>query len=367
MRWLTWWGTALVLLACGGAGGASAPAAAPWGIELIVRTGENFRQAEDVARFVEQAAAHHVAVIDLLVKQDEDAAVPSGRVYYASTLAPVAAGYERFDVLQAMLDAAHAKGIRVRAWMPQFHDQVAAKAHPAWAMQAKVQGVAQPYTGAKQTEYFVNPLSPEVQAYELALVRELLSHYPVDGLMLDWIRFDNFNMDVGPGTRQAYQAATGVDPLTLDFSQPGPALERWNAFRTDGLAAYVAQVRAALPAGRDLGVYILPPEFVEVGQDAAKFSAQTDLLSPMCYFRDWGYPVAWVWQSCLASTAQKAAHGAGPAAIVPAMDTGLTDAQYAQILGHLRSDAPAIRNIAWFHHGTWSEALMAHIEQLSRP
>jgi hypothetical protein len=306
-------------------------------------------------------------VIDLLVKQDEDAAVPSGRVYYASTLAPVAAGYERFDVLQAMLDAAHAKGIRVRAWMPQFHDQVAAKAHPAWAMQAKVQGVAQPYTGAKQTEYFVNPLSPEVQAYELALVRELLSHYPVDGLMLDWIRFDNFNMDVGPGTRQAYQAATGVDPLTLDFSQPGPALERWNAFRTDGLAAYVAQVRAALPAGRDLGVYILPPEFVEVGQDAAKFSAQTDLLSPMCYFRDWGYPVAWVWQSCLASTAQKAAHGAGPAAIVPAMDTGLTDAQYAQILGHLRSDAPAIRNIAWFHHGTWSEALMAHIEQLSRP
>lgn len=224
-------------------------------------------------------------------------------------------------------------------------------------------GRAQPYTGAKQNEVSVNPLDAEVQAYELALIREVVSRYPVDGLMLDWIRFDNYPMDLGPGTRQAYQAATGVDPLTLDFSQPGPALERWNAFRTDRLAAYVAQVRAALPAGRELGVYILPPEFVEVGQDAAKFSAQTGLLSPMCYFRDWGFPVAWVWQSCLASTAQKA----GPAAIVPAMDTGLSDAQYAQILGHVRSDFPAIRSLAWFHHETWDEALMARIEQLSRP
>lgn len=363
MRRLIWWCAALVLLACGGAGGAGTPAARPWAIELIVRTAENFHRPEDVARFVEQAARHHVAVIDLLVKQDEDGAVPSGRVYYPSALAPVANGYAQFDVLQTLLEAAHARGIRVRAWMPQFHDQMAATAHPAWAMQAKVDGAAQPYTGTRQTEYFVNPLDAEVQAYELSLVREVLSRYPLDGLMLDWIRFDNFNMDVGPGTRQAYQAVTGVDPLTLDFTQPGPALDRWNAFRTERLAAYVAQVRAVLPAGRDLGVYILPPEFVEVGQDAAQFNTQVDLLGPMCYFRDWGYPVAWVWQSCLATTARKA----GPAAIVPAMDTGLSDAQYAQILDQLRSGFPTIRSIAWFHHGTWSEALMARIEQLSHP
>ncbi|MBP6338276.1 MAG: family 10 glycosylhydrolase [Vitreoscilla sp.] len=366
MRLTLWWPLALLLFACGGSGGATeavAPKGQPFSIELIVRTAENFHSTDDVARFVAQAAAHQVVVINLLVKQDEDAAIPSGAVYYRSALAPAAAGYETFDVLQTMLDAAHAKGLRVRAWMPQFHDQVAATAHPAWQMMAKVGGTAQPYTGSRQTEYFVNPLSPEVQAYELALIREVLDHYAVDGLMLDWIRFDNHNMDVGPGTRQAYQAATGIDPLTLDFTQPSAALERWNAFRTEGLAAYVKQVRQALPPGRDMGVYILPPEFVEVGQDAARFNDQTDLLSPMCYFRDWGFPVAWVWQSCMATTVQKA----GAAAVVPAMDMGLSDAQYSQIMGRLRSDFAGIRTLAWFHHGTWSEAQIRQVAQLSQP
>lgn len=360
MRWLWLW---ILVFSWAARGSPAGPAPAPLGIELIVRTAENFQRPEDVRLFVARAAAHGVAVIDLLVKQDEDATIASGKVFYRSALAPIAPGYEHFDVLQTMLTAAHARGLRVRAWMPQFHDQVAAKAHPAWAMMAKVDGAAQPYTGSHQTEYFVNPLDAQVQAYELALVREVLGRYAVDGLMLDWIRFDNYHMDMGPATRQAYQAATGTDPLTLDFNQPGVALDRWNAFRTERLAAYVRQVRQALPPGRDLGVYILPPEFVEVGQDAAKFSDQTDLLSPMCYFRDWGYPVEWLWRSCLRSTVQKA----GPVAVVPAMDMGLSDAQYRQILAHLRSDFPRIRTIAWFHHGAWNEALMRRAAQLSRP
>lgn len=357
---------AVLLLACGAACGATEPADSatqPFGIELIVRTAENFRRAEEVKTFVAQAAARHVAVIDLLVKQDEDAAIPSGSVYYRSALAPVAPGYEDFDVLQTMVDEAHAKGLRVRAWMPQFHDQMAATANPAWQMMSLVDGAVKPYTGTKQTEYFVNPLDPQVQAYELALIQEVVARYPVDGLMLDWIRFDNHNMDLGDGTRQAYLAASGTDPLSIDFTRPSAALDAWNAFRTDRLADYVQQVRQAVPPTMDLGVYILPPEFVEVGQDAAKFSDQTDLIAPMCYFRDWGFPVDWFWQSCMATTVDKA----GAAAIVPAMDLGLSDDQYRQILAHLRADYPNVSQIAWFHHERWSEALMQHIDRLSQP
>jgi hypothetical protein len=261
-----------------------------------------------------------------------------------------------------MLDATRGTGIQVHAWMPQFHDQIAAKRRPAWQMMVATNGQAAPYTGSRHKEYFVNPLHPEVQAYELSLVQEVTRKYSVDGVMLDWIRFDNYNMDLSDYTRRQYQTRYQVDPLALDFSRPSVALTQWNNFRTEGIAAYVQQVRQVLPAGMPLGVYILPPEFVEVAQDANKFNTFVDALSPMCYFIDWGYAIHWVWSSCLAGTAQKA----GKSEIVPAMDSQLTHEQYQQIFAHLRSDYPQIKTISWFHHGKWTQALFQRIVQLSQ-
>ena len=357
---------ASVVPGCGGgatSASSSGPPPAPpaYGIEIIVRTAENFTTAADVDAFATLAAANGVSVIDLLVKQDEDALIGSGSVYYPSSIAPRADGYQSFDVLQSMLDAAHARGIKVRAWVPQFHDQAAVLAHPSWQMTAVVGGQAVPYTGSNATEYFVNPLDPAVQAYEASLLDEIAAHYAVDGFMLDWIRFDNYNMDVGAWTRQAYQGAYGSDPLTIDFALAGATRDQWNAFRTDGIAAYVHALRRRLPANQPVGVYILPPEFVEVAQDAAKFNADTALLSPMCYFVDWGYGIDWLWSGCLATTVQKA----GSAQIVPAMDSQLTDAQYQLIFSHLHAQYAQIRSIAWFYHGRWDAARMQHIAAVS--
>lgn len=355
----------LLLAACGSgpSNSAASPAApSPFGVELVVRTGENFHSARDVQNFVDAAARHQVQTISVLVKQDEDGAVASGQTYYRSAIAPSAPGYEDFDVLTTLLEAAHARHIRVRAWIPQFHDQVAAKKNPAWQMMSLQGAKVLPYTGSKQQEYFVDPLNPQVQAYEASLIKEVVEKYPVDGLMLDWIRFDNYNMDLGDATRAKYKALHGIDPLTLDFSQPGAALDRWNNFRTDGLAGYIRRVRSDVPAAIEIGVYILPPEFVEVGQDAGKFRQHVNALSPMCYFKDWGFPIEWFWSSCLASTVEKAAQ----TEIAPAVDANLSDAQYAAMLTHMRSDFPQIKTIAWFQHGLWTEALMARIAQLSR-
>lgn len=245
--------------------GAAAPA--PFEIEVIVRTGETFTQAAQVHAFVAAAAAHRVQAINLLVKQDEDGALPSGSVFYASRIAPVAAGYAQFDVLQTMLDTARPLGVKVHAWMPQFHDQVAARAHPEWQMLALKNGQLQPYTGSRHTEYFVNPLLPAVQADQRSLIDEVLTRYPVDGVMLDWIRFDDFNMDMGAATRQADMAST-----------------------------------------------------------VAK---------------------------------------AGAAAVVPAMDSSLAEADYAQTLARLHADFPGVRRLSWFHHGRWNDERLARIERLS--
>lgn len=370
--WHTRHATALLSLLLAACALVSTPSACaqgtppPWGVELIVRTGENFHSAQDVQNFVDAAARHHVQTISLLVKQDEDGAVRSGQTFYRSAIAPSAPGYENLDVLRILIDAAHARSIRVRAWIPQFHDQVAARKNPGWQMMSLQGGKVLPYTGTSTStsrqEYFVDPLNPEVQAYELSLIAEVTRQYPVDGVMLDWIRFDNYNMDLSDATRARYLALQGVDPLTLDFSKPSAALEQWNEFRTGGLARYVKAVRSTVPAAMSVGVYILPPEFVEVGQDAAKFNASVTALAPMCYFLDWGFPMEWFWSSCLASTVTKA----GRADIAPAVDANLSDAQYAAMLTHIRSDFPQIKTIAWFQHGLWTEALMARLAGIAK-
>jgi hypothetical protein len=326
--------------------------------EIIVRTAENFHSESDIIAFVDMAVRNHVSIISVLVKQDEDSFVESGQVFYRSNIAPIAPGYMRLDVLQTIIDAAHKHGIKVRAWMPQFHDQVAAKKHPDWQMMALINGKVIPYTGAQSKEYFVNPLNPQVQEYELSLIEEVAKNYAVDGIVLDWIRFDDYNMDLGDATRQIYKPKTGVDPLTIDFSKDSAELQAWNDWRTTGIADYVRTIRQNLPKDFLLGVYILPPEFVEVGQDAGKFNMQVDFIAPMCYFRDWGYPLEWVWKSCLASTKVKAAS----TSIMPTMDSNLSDDEYQQILSHIRSELPQVDTLSWFYHEQWTEDMLKRID-----
>ena len=103
---------------------------------LIVRTQEVIHSDADARRLVRDARAAHVGTLSILVKRDEDEeGLPSGRAFYASAMLPRDEGYESFDALRAVLDAAHAEGLRVLAWVPQFHDATAAQMLPDASMQ----------------------------------------------------------------------------------------------------------------------------------------------------------------------------------------------------------------------------------------
>ena len=338
---------------------------APYGTEIIVRTARNLRNHADVATLLDRAALNGVGVINLAAKQDEDDEMPSGMVFYESAIAPRAPGWERFDALRAVIDGAHRRGIKVRAWVPQFHDQVAGLKDPTWQMQVAVSARTKPYFGGDKSEYFVNPLSAAVQDYQRSIVVEIARTYDVDGIVLDWLRFDDYNMDMGPDTRTRYKAAFGYDPIDIDVGTDNAKRREWNAWRTAQIAAYVGSVRKAVDAvkpGLDLGVYILPPEFVEVGQDAAQFAHHLNFLAPMVYFDDWGYPLSWVHTNVLPQTREKAKG----VAVIPVMDTDWSDAAYGEMLSHMRRDFPEIKTLSWFVYGAWTEAIFQRINVLRR-
>ncbi|MDO3409757.1 putative glycoside hydrolase [Saccharibacillus sp. CPCC 101409] len=354
--------------------GAAAPSSAeegdypPFETEVIVRTVNQFKDKADVRDFMELAERHGVDVISMNVKQDEDDEAPSGQVFYRSKIAPVAEGYEDFDALREVVAQAHAAGIKVNAWIPQFHDQEAFLQNEDWQMQALEDGVRVPFTGSNGSEYFVNPLNREVQRYERSIVREVVENYSVDGVVLDWIRFDDYNMDVSDYTIAEYKAQFGYSPLDIDFAKDSVRRKQWNEWRADRIGQYVRDVRRDLEASSNpdvrLGVYVLPPQFAEVGQNVAKFKSYVDFIAPMAYFDDWGYDGEWVYgdRSGILKDVRNRLAGT-QARIVPTLDQDWTDEDYQEIYAGIRRNYPEVERLSFFAYGAWTEDELAAIDE----
>jgi len=344
-------------------GGFPAKAGPAFKTEIIVRTVANIRSPEDAVALVDLAARYGVSTINLAAKQDEDDEVPSGMVFYASRIAPRAPGFETFDALRDTIRAAHQRGLKVRAWMPQFHDQVAARIHPEWQMRSLTGGRVVPYMGRHRKEFFVNPSNPAVREYQRSLIEEVVRAYDVDGIVIDWVRFDDYAMDLGEDTRARFRTSNGFDPIEIDFAVPSVRRSQWNAWREAEIASHVRQLRATLDAIKprlELGAYVLPPEFTEVAQDIAQFSDSLTFVSPMAYFRDWGFPAAWTVQTLLPQTVRKA----GSTSIIPVFDEDLTDQAGGELLPQIRRSWAAIDALAWFSYGRWTNAYLQRIDRM---
>lgn len=340
----------------------------PFETEVIVRTVNQFKNTADVQNFIQLSTSYGVDVISMNVKQDEDDEVPSGSVFYQSDIAPIAQGYENFDALQAVITAAHAAGIKVHAWIPQFHDQQAFLANDEWQMQALVNGVQTPFTGSNGNEYFVNPIHHEVQQYERSIIQEVIENYAVDGVVLDWIRFDNYNMDVSDYTALKYQAQFGYSPLSIDFDTDSPQREQWNEWRTEQIGQYVGDIRQDITQSSKpyvkLGVYILPPEFTEVGQNVAKFKDDIDFVAPMAYFDDWEFNSDWVYSTSYGILKDTSDRISGSdVEIVATLDNDWTDDQYQEIYKGIRENYPDVKRLSFFAYGAWPEDELANIKE----
>lgn len=340
----------------------------PFETDVIVRTVNQFKNKADVQNFIKLSERYGVDVISMNVKQDEDDEVPSGRVFYQSNIAPIAQGYENFDALQEVITAAHAARIKVHAWIPQFHDQEAFLKHEEWQMQSLVNGVQTPFTGSNGNEYFVNPIHPEVQQYERSIIQEVIENYAVDGVVLDWIRFDNYNMDVSDYTVAKYKSQFGYSPLSINFGADSTQRQQWNEWITDQIGQYVGDIRQDISQSSNpdvqLGVYILPPEFTEVGQNVAKFKDSIDFVVPMAYFDDWEFNSDWVYSTAygiLKDTSDRISNS--QVEIVATLDNDWTDDEYQEIYQGIRENYPGVKRLSFFSYGAWPEAELAKIDE----
>ena len=156
--------------------------------------------------------------------------------------------YGNFDSLAAAIEYGHQIGLKIHAWASINEDDHGwgwpsefTKAHPQFRWIRR---------DGKAYHSQLSYAFPEVRAYKLALIDELLTNYDLDGLFLDWIRTgdvrDNPQTDAkgvansgyeAPNI-QAFKAKYGVDPQDVTNED-----ERWVRLRAEPQTLFMRAVR----------------------------------------------------------------------------------------------------------------------------
>jgi uncharacterized lipoprotein YddW (UPF0748 family) len=308
----------------------SSPAVDGGGVRALWVTRATLGSPDAVTKMVNAARAGGFNTLLVQVRGRGDA-------YYRSTFeprAPELAAHAEFDPLGAVIAQAHAAGLRVHAWvavnlvsssttLPSSRDHIVYR-NPDWLMVPRALAVELRGIDTRSPEYlgrlarwsrqhgddveglYASPLNPQAAAHVAAVVKELATAYPVDGVHLDYVRFPGEDFDFSRGAMQQFKQSVQpdltpaemramIDREALDpFAYPDFFPERWKAFRRSRLTALVMRVRTAVKAARPeavLSAAVIPDAadaYQSRLQDWRTWLDQSliDVLCPMAYTSD---------------------------------------------------------------------------------
>ena len=257
-----------------------------------------------------------------------------GDAYYSSTVEPRAselASKPAFDPLAAVIEHAHANGIKVHAWvavnlvsssvtLPASRDHVVYRS-PEWLMvprelaaeMKKIDLRSPAYLGrlarwtraqsSKVEGLYTSPLHPAAQDHTAAVIGEIAAKYAIDGVHLDYVRFPNDDFDYSPAAMDQFKRAVlpyltdrerreAVAREVLDpAAYPNLFADRWNDFRRSRLTSLVIKIRTAVKTSRPTA--LVSAAVVPDAQEALDHKLQDwrgwidqsllDVIVPMAY------------------------------------------------------------------------------------
>lgn len=196
-----------------------------------------------------------------------------GFAHYASQILPRSPLYEaKGDQLSLCIKAAHRHGIRVHAWLICFSTTGATTNRmdifrkSGWLLG----------TTAGSTQKWLDPSSVDVRAHLVSAAKELMTNYRIDGLHLDFVRYQDYYNSLGYTTRVRFErdARKGKPVANWESaSKSGATFKEVVRWRAKQVSTLVAEIKATqricapkvLLSAAVLGKY---PTCVEsVGQD----------------------------------------------------------------------------------------------------
>lgn len=144
-----------------------------------------------------------------------------------------------FDLFGFLLDEAHRRGMEVQPWFWVFRVRSPGYGNPVLeklpAITATKAGFAEPR--------FISPASPEGRAFAAAIVNDLVKKYAVDGVVLDYIRYDETLGDDDVSVTKfklQYYARHGHYPT--DLAPGSPIFAEWQLWREEQVHQLVKQL-----------------------------------------------------------------------------------------------------------------------------
>lgn len=185
------------------------------------------------------------------------------------------------DVLKIILDEAHKRHMEVHPWVWVFragnvNDKggILAK-HPDWVA-VDVNGKAETSNGS----YWLCPSIPEVRQLLLNAYKELATKYPIDGIHLDYIRFESQSpvpYCYNKSCREGFEAKYKIDPINIEpFTLP---VLDWHLWRENLIDSFVEEVNAEMKK-------IDPRIQVSAAVGSPYNSARLDLLQNWTHWAD---------------------------------------------------------------------------------
>lgn len=241
-----------------------------------------------------------------------------GETLYKSDIAPYMGEWkgttrpEEYDMLAHFIRIGHELGLRVHGSLNvfagghNFFDRgIIYGEHADWQSQVYTEGKIVPISSIKSNyNGMLNPANPEVQEYELAILREFAEKYPdVDGIIFDRVRFDDITSDFSPLSQELFEAYAGEKVANfpediLRWEQDaegkwswseGPLFRRWIEWRASVIKNFVVEAHRQLKeinpdllVGDYTGAWY--PTYYYVGVNWA-----SERFDPAQYF-DWATP-----------------------------------------------------------------------------
>lgn len=196
-----------------------------------------------------------------------------GYAHYPSAILPSSPVLGQYgDQVSACLSAARNSGLRVHAWIICFSTTGATSQRintfrtSGWLLDA---------TGGGQHSW-LDPSSSSARAFLVSAAQEILTRYNVDGLHLDFVRYDNYYGSLGYGTRIRFEREHRQGkpiqnwPKAARYGSLFQEVVRWRAKQITSFVADIRAMQRRVAPGATLSAAVLGkyPSCIEsAGQD----------------------------------------------------------------------------------------------------
>ncbi len=277
------------------------------------------------------------------------------------------------DILEEAIGAAHARGIRLHAWICNMEDSAYKAAHPEAGMCH--------YIRARDNDR-INLYDPGYRAHMADIASELAA-YDINGLHFDYIRYNHLTNGWSE-TDFAALAAMGADPgrirelIESTFGYHGCTADSqyiFNAYRNgdrdarliaeyrrnmvrEYAASVIAAARAVRPeliisaATMPEGAYDEAFAALHYGQDYRDAAALYDYICPMAYSTSYGKDAGWI-----RTVAENAIRMGNKVVMGLQAFGGVPSARLMEEIGHIRAlAADSVRGIVLFRSSQFDYA-----------